>query len=149
MIAWLRRPRQIRTARFWRKWLRLGECWLRRRLKRVSSQPIAFPQRRLAFPQRRLPVLLPNDATLVPCVAAKRALPYLRHCALTLSTLERSADTVPTLSGNNSPKPHGLTRKRCRRSILLARPGIVAAKKNPKHTCRLGFLSCCLMFRLI
>jgi len=143
VIAWLKRPRQMTTARFWRKWLRLGEWWLRRvRIKRVNSQPIAFRQHRLRVRQ-------PDEATLVPCVAAKRALPYLRNCALTLSTLERSADTVPTLSGNNSPNPHGLTRKRCRRSILLARPLIVAAKKNPKHTCRLGFLSCCLMFRLI
>ena len=48
---------RLPTARFWRKWPRLGEYWLPRvRIKRVSSQPIAFPQRRLR-------ILLPDDAT--------------------------------------------------------------------------------------
>jgi hypothetical protein len=61
------------TARFWRKWLRLGEWWLRRRIRRISSQPIAFRQHRLR-------VLPPDEATLVPCVAAKPAFPYLRRC---------------------------------------------------------------------
>jgi hypothetical protein len=52
------------TARFWRKWLRLGEWWLRRRIRRISSQPIAFRQHRFR-------VLPPDEATLVPCVAAQ------------------------------------------------------------------------------
>jgi hypothetical protein len=82
----------MRTARSWRKWLGLGEWSLQRvRIKRISSQPIAFRQHRLR-------VLLPDEATLVPCVAAKPALPYLRRCVPALSTLERSADTVPTWS---------------------------------------------------
>ena len=89
----------MHTARFWRKWLRLGEWWLRRVwTKRISSQLIAFRQHRLR-------VLPPDEATLVPCVAARPAFGYLRHCALALSTLELSADTHPTLSRNNSPKP--------------------------------------------
>jgi hypothetical protein len=83
------------TARFWRKWLRLGERWLRRRIKSVSSQPIVFRQPRLR-------VLLPNEATLVPCAAAKPALADLRRCAQALRTPEPSADTVPTLTRRNT-----------------------------------------------
>jgi hypothetical protein len=60
----------------------------------ASSQPIVFRQSRLR-------ALLPNETTLVPCVAAKPALADLRPCALTLGTLERSADTLPTLSPSN------------------------------------------------
>ncbi len=98
-IAWLSRPRQMANARLWKKWLRLGEWWLRRRITSVSSQPIVFRQSRLR-------VLLPNETTLVPCAAAKPALAHLRRRALALSTLERSADTHPTLSRRNaSPIP--------------------------------------------
>jgi hypothetical protein len=82
------------SARYWKKWLRLGEWWLRRRITSVSSQPIVFRQPRLR-------ALLPNETTLVPCVAAKPALADLRPCALSLGTLELSADTVPTLTRRN------------------------------------------------
>jgi len=88
------------NARFWKKWLRLGEWRLRRRITSVSFQPIAFRQSRLCV--LLLCVLLPNDTTLVPCVAAKPALAHLPHCALALSTLERSADTLPTLPRRNT-----------------------------------------------
>ena len=83
------------SARFWKKWLRLGEWWLRRRIKSVSPQPIVFRQPRLR-------ALLPNDTTLVPCAAAKRALVHLVRGALATSTLERSADTVPILARRNA-----------------------------------------------
>ena len=102
------------------------------RIKRISSQPFAFRQHRLR-------VRLPDDATLVPCVAAKPALAYLPHCALALNTPERSADTVPNLSRNNSPEPR-LTRKRHRRSILLARSWIVATKRTPSICAAWGSL---------
>ena len=85
------RPRQIASARFWKKWLRLGEGWLGRWITSVSSQPIVFRQSRLR-------ALLPNETTPVPCAAAKPALARLRLCALSLGTLEQSADTVPTLT---------------------------------------------------
>src|SRR6266568_4973484 len=94
-IAWLSRPRQMANARFWKKWLRLGEWWLRRQITSVSSQPIVFRQPRLR-------ALLPNETTLVPCVAAKPAFAHLRRCALALGTLERSADTLPTLPRRNA-----------------------------------------------
>ena len=98
-IAWLSRPRQMASARFWKKWVRLGEWWLRRRTKSVSSQPIVFRQSRSRVP-------LPNETKLVPFVAAKRSLAHLRRYALTLGTLERSGDTVPILpSRNTSPDP--------------------------------------------
>jgi hypothetical protein len=32
------------SARFWKKWRRLGEEWLRRRITSVSFQPIVFRQ---------------------------------------------------------------------------------------------------------
>src|SRR5258708_40094925 len=87
------------NARFWKKWLRLGGRWLRRRIKSLSSQPIVFRQSRLR-------ALLPNETKLVPCVAAKPALAHLRRCALALGPLERSADTLPTLPRRNaSPRP--------------------------------------------
>jgi hypothetical protein len=55
------------TARFWRKWLRLGEWWLWRvRIKRVNSQPIAFRQHRLRVRQ-------PDEATLVRSLTASPA----------------------------------------------------------------------------
>jgi hypothetical protein len=77
-----RLARETKT-RFWRIWLRLGEWWLRRvRVKRVSSQPIAFRQHRLR-------VLLPGEATLVTYVAAKPALAYLRQCVLVPCKLEQ------------------------------------------------------------
>ena len=57
---------------------------------------------RLSFVSPRLRVLLPNETTLVPCVAAKPALAHLRRCALSLGTLELSADTVPTLARRNA-----------------------------------------------
>ena len=110
-IAWLSRPRQMTTARYWKKWLRLGEWWLRRRkrIKNVSSQPIAFRRSRLR-------VLLPNETTLVPCVPAKPALAHLRHCALSLGTLELSADTVPTLTRRDASPSLNATRK-CHRAF--------------------------------
>ena len=84
------------NARLWKnktleEMAKLGEGWLRRRIKSVSSQPTVFRQPRLR-------ALLPDEATLVPCVAAKPALADLRPCAPTLGTLELSADTVPTLT---------------------------------------------------
>jgi hypothetical protein len=82
------------NARLWKKWLRLGEWWLRRRITSVSSQPIVFRQSRLR-------VLLPNETILVPCAAAKPALAHLRCCALTLGTLEQSADTDRILTRRN------------------------------------------------
>ena len=82
------------TARYWKKWLRLGECWLGRWMTSVSCQPIVFRQSGLR-------ALLPNETTLVPCVAAKPALADLRPCALTLGTLERGGDTDPTLTRRN------------------------------------------------
>jgi hypothetical protein len=94
-IAWLSRPRQMASARLWKKWLRLGEWWLRRRITSVSSQPIVFRQSRLR-------VLLPNGTTPVPCAAAKPALAHLLRRALALSTHERSADTLPTLARWNA-----------------------------------------------
>ena len=94
-IAWLSRLRQMAIARLWKKWLRLGEWWLRRRITSVSSQPIVFRQSRLR-------VLLPNETTLVPCAAAKPALAHLRRCALAIGTLERSGDTVLTLPRRNA-----------------------------------------------
>jgi hypothetical protein len=51
------------NARFWKRWLRLGGGWLRRRITSVSFQPIVSRQSRLR-------VLPPNDTTLVPCAAA-------------------------------------------------------------------------------
>jgi len=103
------------SARFWKKWLRLGEWWLRRRTKSVSSQPIVFRQSRSR-------VLLPNETKLVPFVAAKRALAHLRRCALTLGTLERSGDTDPTLARRDAVPPTiATTRKRHRRSFLVAK----------------------------
>jgi hypothetical protein len=83
------------NARFWKKWLRLGGWWLRRRIKSVSSQPIVFRQSRLC-------ALLPNETKLVPCVAGKPAFAHLRRCALALGTLERNADTLPTLPRRNA-----------------------------------------------
>jgi hypothetical protein len=83
------------NARFWKKWLRLGEWWLRRRTKSVSSQPIVVRQSR-----SRVPLL--NETKLVPFVAAKRALAHLRRYALTLGTLERSGDTVAILPSRNT-----------------------------------------------
>jgi hypothetical protein len=83
------------TARFWKKWLRLGEQWLRKRITSVSSQPIAVRQPGLR-------VLLPNEATLVPCVAAKPALAHLRPWTLALGTLGLSADTLPNLPRRNA-----------------------------------------------
>jgi hypothetical protein len=87
------------NARFWKKWLRLGEWWLRTWITSVSSQPIVFRQSRLR-------VLLPDETTLVPCVAAKPALADLRPCALTLGTLERGGDTFPTLTRRNVTLSH-------------------------------------------
>jgi hypothetical protein len=83
------------SARLWKKWLRLGDWWPGRRITSVSSQPIVFRQSRLR-------ILLPNETTLVPCAAPKPALAHLLRCALALSTLERSADTVPTLPRRNA-----------------------------------------------
>src|SRR5260370_6110434 len=71
-IAWLSRPRQMANARFWKKWLRLGKGWVRRRITNASSQPTVFRQPRLR-------ALLPDEATLVPCVAANPALAHSRH----------------------------------------------------------------------
>jgi hypothetical protein len=120
-IAWLRRPRQNTTARFWKKWLRLGEGWLGRWITSVSSQPIVFRQSRLR-------ALLPNETTPVPCAAAKPALAHLRRCALALGTLERSADTDPTLPRRNASPDRNATRKCHRRSFPLA-------KREPQACC--------------
>jgi hypothetical protein len=46
--------------------------------------------------------LLPNETKLVPCVAGKPAFAHLRRCAPALGTLERSADTDPTLTRRNA-----------------------------------------------
>jgi hypothetical protein len=97
-IAWLSRPRQIANARLWKKWLRLGEGWLRKRITSVSSQPIVSRQPRLR-------TLLPNETTLVPCAAAKPARAHLRRCALAIGTLERSGDIVPTSPRRKPPQP--------------------------------------------
>jgi hypothetical protein len=98
-IAWLSWPRQNTNARPWKKWLRLGEWCLRRRITKASSQPIVSRQPRLR-------TLLTNETTLVPCAAAKPALAHLRRCALAIGTLERSGDTVLTLPRRNaSPIP--------------------------------------------
>ena len=86
------------NARFWKKWLRLGEGWLRRRITSVSFQPIVFRQSCFR-------VFLLNETTRVPCVAAKPAFADLWRCALTPGTLERSADTLPTLPLRNTPDP--------------------------------------------
>ena len=59
------------NARFWKKWLRLGEWWLRRRITSVSSQPIVFRQPRLR-------VLLPNETTL--CHVQQRSPRSLIFC---------------------------------------------------------------------
>jgi hypothetical protein len=37
------------TARPWKKWLKVGKWWLRRRIKSISSQPIVFRQPRYAL----------------------------------------------------------------------------------------------------
>jgi hypothetical protein len=79
------------TARFWKKWLRLGEWWLRRRITSVSSLPIVFRQSRLR-------ALLPNETTRVPCVAAKLVFAHLRRCAPATGTLERNADTTSPIT---------------------------------------------------
>jgi hypothetical protein len=113
-IDWLSRPTQMAIARSWKKWLRLGEWRLRRRIKSISSRSIVFRQPRLR-------TLLPNETTLVPCVAAKPALAHLRPCALTLGTLERGGDTDPTLTRRNASPTIATTRKRHRRSFLVAK----------------------------
>ena len=113
-IAWLSRPRQMAIARSWKRWLRLGEWWLRRQIKSVSSRSIVFRQPRLR-------TLLPNETTLVPCVAAKAALAHLRPCAPTLGTLERGGDTDPNLTRRNASPTIATTRKRHRRSFLVAK----------------------------
>jgi hypothetical protein len=133
-IAWLSKPRQMGNARFWKKWLRLGGGWLRRRITSVSSQPIVFRQPRLR-------VLLPNETILAPCVAAKPALARLRRCALSLGTLELSADTVPTLARRNTLPT--LTQ----RESAIGVPYLLT-KKEPQATYALGVL-CCLTVRLI
>jgi len=104
VIAWLKRPRQMTTARFWRKWLRLGEWWLRRvRIKRVNSQPIAFRQHRLRVRQ-------PDEATLVPCVAAKPASrwsrPDIKHTSVYLS--EAAYEALRRVAFDERRKPHDL-----------------------------------------
>jgi hypothetical protein len=150
-IAWLSRPRQMASARFWKKWVRLGEWWLRRRTKSVSSQPIVFRQSRSRVP-------LPNETKLVPFVAAKRALAHLRRYALTLGTLERSGDTVPILpSRNTSPDP----RRNAEAPLVFPSFGELVAEpcdgklkaslpqKRPQAAYALGVFSCCLKFRLI
>src|SRR5260370_4892481 len=100
------------NARFWKKWLRLGEWWLRRRIKSISSQPVVFRQSRLR-------VLLPNETTLVPCVAAKPALAHLERRALARGTLKRNADTGRTLT-RRLPPNRNRTPKSHRRSRLFA-----------------------------
>ena len=92
------------TARFWRKWLRLGECWLWRvRIKRVNSQPIAFCQHRLRVRQ-------PDEATLVPCVAAKPASrwsrPDIKHTSVYLS--EAAYEALRRVAFDERRKPHDL-----------------------------------------
>jgi hypothetical protein len=86
----------------------------RRRIKSVSSRSIVFRQPRLR-------TLLPNETTLMPCVAAKPALAHLRPCALTLGTLQRGGDTDPTLTGRNASPTIATTRKRHRCSFLVAK----------------------------
>ena len=143
------------SARFWKKWLRLGGWWLRRQITSVSFQPIVFRQSRLR-------ALLPNDTTLVPCAAAKRLLAHLRRCALALGTLERSADTLPNLPRRNASPTRNATRKPPSAFLPFGESfGELAArdlmenqrhrchKKDPKQHTRLGSLSCCLKIRLI
>jgi hypothetical protein len=57
----------------------------------------------------------------VPCVAAKPALAHLRRCALAIGTLGRSGDTDPTLTRRNASPTIAITRKRHRRSFLVAK----------------------------
>ena len=152
-IAWLSWPRQNTNARPWKKWLRLGEWWLRRRITKASSQPIVSRQPRLR-------ALLPNETTLVPCAAAKPALAHLRRGALAISTHERSADTHPTLSRRNaSPIPQReiaigvpffwrtgglLARPRCDGKLKASLP----QKKTPSSMRARGPKVVCLKFRL-
>ena len=110
------------------EWLRLGEWWLRRRIKSISSQPIVFRQPRLR-------ALLPNETTLVPCAAAKPALAHLRRCALAKGTLERSVDTVPQLPRINAspiyPQRKSAISVPSSGEELVAEPGGALKRMNP------------------
>jgi hypothetical protein len=119
------------TARPWKKWLKVGKWWLRRRIKSISSQPIVFRQPRLR-------ALLPNETTRVPCVAAKPALADLRPCALALGTLERGGDTDPTLTRRNHTLFSRQERPRPERSRLQVLLGSVMTAHSASSDIRLG-----------
>ena len=77
----------------------MAEAW-RRVAAEADNECVSFQP--IVFRQSCFRVFLPNETTRVPCVAAKPAFADLWRCALTPGTLERSADTLPTLPRRNA-----------------------------------------------
>jgi hypothetical protein len=106
-IASLRSNATATTARFWKKWLRLGEWWLRRWILSVS---------RLSF-----------DSLVYACVATKPAFAHLRRCALARLS---EAPTVPTLTRRGAAIELRQSVEAQGREGGLSRPTIRRARLN-------------------